>query len=209
VLWRGALSENDPKKVFDSARWRLCKLAFNSKQRDLFDVGLVEIPTFLTDQRDIDVSPVGGLVAPIKPMIEFQRYLAILDMDGNSWSSRFGTLLCFNSVTVKVEPLYVDYFYYDLKPWEHYVPIKADFSDLEENMNFIMDPKNERQVKNIIATANNWCAQRFVFDELAKDMLDIWEAYIQKLDAHDPKWVEKWQKTKDELFSSDLNMQLL
>lgn len=208
VVWRGALSENDPTKVFDSARWRLCKLAAGHKSGH-FDVGLVDIPSFLTEQIDIDVSQVGGLVGPIKPMNEFQRYLAVLDMDGNSWSSRFGTLLCYNSVAVKVEPQYVDYFYYDLKPWKHYIPVKADLSDLEDNVAFVMDPKNEAVVKDIIASANRWCSERFVVSELASDMLDIWEEYLQRLDHADPNWAQKWMKKKPKLFSSDLALELI
>jgi hypothetical protein len=33
---------------------------------------------------------------------EFMQYKAVLDMNGNSWSSRFGHLFCLNSVVVKV-----------------------------------------------------------------------------------------------------------
>lgn len=40
---------------------------------------------------------------------DFQRYMAIIDIDGNAWSARLGKLLCFNSVVIKVEPTYVGY----------------------------------------------------------------------------------------------------
>lgn len=47
-------------------------------------------------------------------------------MRSNSWSSRFGTLLCYNSVIIKVEPEHVDYFYLKyLEPWKHFVPVCA------------------------------------------------------------------------------------
>ena len=49
VVWRGALSESVPSKVFESQRWRLCKLATELKN-NLFAVGFVEIPEFLTRQ---------------------------------------------------------------------------------------------------------------------------------------------------------------
>jgi hypothetical protein len=32
----------------------------------------------------------------------FQKYRAVVDIDGNSWSDRFGNLLCLNSVVIKV-----------------------------------------------------------------------------------------------------------
>ena len=84
VVWRGALSENNPTKVFSSARWRLCERA-HAMGSTHYDVGFVHIPQFLKDQLgEIDVSPVGGLKEGISPMNEFQQYLAIMDLDGNS-----------------------------------------------------------------------------------------------------------------------------
>ena len=36
------------------------------------------------------------------PQDDFQKYKAILDIDGNAWSARLGKLLCYNSVVIKV-----------------------------------------------------------------------------------------------------------
>ena len=41
-------------------------------------------------------------IAPGVPMEEFMKYRAIIDIDGNGWSSRYGELLCMNSVVIKV-----------------------------------------------------------------------------------------------------------
>ena len=206
MLWRGTLSESDPKKVFDSARWRVCKLVHELTdpiQKEMFDVGLTNIPSFLTAQINIDASKVGGLVEGTKSMLDFQQYTAILDMDGNSWSSRFGTLLCYNSVVIKVEPQYVDYFFADLVPWKHYVPIKDDLSDLIENVAFVLDSKNDAMMKEIVASANHWCAERFTKRGLAHDLLDIFEQYLNMMDHADPNWIRDWKKKKEDLFSQD------
>ena len=40
---------------------------------------------------------------------DFQKYKAILDIDGNAWSARLGKLLCYNLVVIKVEPMFVGY----------------------------------------------------------------------------------------------------
>ena len=42
---------------------------------------------------------------------DFQQYRGIIDIDGHSWSGRFGSLLCLNSVVLKIDPSYVEYFY--------------------------------------------------------------------------------------------------
>lgn len=127
VVWRGSLSASNEN--FTDVRWRLCRQVQGSH---LFDVGLVSIPS-RHDAQHLNLSSVGGLKPPIYPMRDFQKYMGILDMDGNSWSSRFGELLCYNSVVLKVEPQYVDYFHFQgLAAWEHYIPVKQDLTDLME-----------------------------------------------------------------------------
>eukprot|EP00978_Attheya_sp_CCMP212_P020840 scaffold60199_cov103-Attheya_sp.AAC.1 len=64
------------------------------------------------------------------PFDDFQKYLAIVDVDGNSWSGRFSQLLCMNSVVLKVEPEFADYFMPELQPWVHYIPVHLNSTDL-------------------------------------------------------------------------------
>lgn len=123
-------------------------------------------------------------------------------MDGNSWSSRFGSLLCYNSVVIKIEPQYFEYFYADLKPWSHYIPVKNDLSDLDENIQWALDPKNEAAVKDIITAANQWCAHSLIPAELASDVLDIWESYVRLLNRGDKDWQQEWNKKRDDMFAS-------
>jgi len=207
VVWRGSLSEATWSKALTSVRWRANVMIHNLHSEN-FDVGLTSIPKWISDFVDVDTSLVGGLVENISPMANFQNYLAVMDMDGNSWSSRFASLLCYNSVIIKVEPQYVEYFYSDLKPWTHYIPVKDDLSDLEENVAWALDPTNEGTVKDIITSANEWCAQRLIPDELAKDLLDIWQAYVRLLDRADPKWQKLWLEKRKQIVSktSDLDV---
>ena len=174
----------------------------NGKEKDMFDIGLTNIPEFLKEQMEIDSSIVGGLVKGISSMNDFQKYVAVLDMDGNSWSSRFGTMVCYNSVAIKVEPAYADYWIYDLVPWKHYVPIKNDLSDLIENIEFVLDPANEAIIQEIILHANHWCSERFTQVGLISDMLDIWETYVNLMDRADPDWPSIWDAKKAEIFST-------
>jgi hypothetical protein len=128
--------------------------------------------------------------------------MAILDVDGNSWSSRFASLLCYNSVIIKLEPKYVEYLYSTLHPWTHYIPVKADLSDLHENVEWALNPNNEAKVQDIIISANEWCSRHMVVEELAQDMLDIWESYVQNLDRADTTWQRQWLSKKSSILSS-------
>jgi hypothetical protein len=196
VVWRGSLS--GPNSDYQSDRWRLVKLVHErraSLEEDLFDIGLTSIPS-RHDHLQLNVSQVGGLVSPLKPMEAFQRYIGILDIDGNSWSSRFGALLCYNSVVLKVEPAYVDYFHPTLQPWKHYVPVQRDLSDLEQQAAFCTDADNQAAVRQIVATANDWCRQHMAWTSIAESVLDIWEAYVKLLYAADDNWTEEWKKAR-------------
>jgi hypothetical protein len=194
LVWRGSLSgKNDDMK---SARWRLGKLVTEQDATGLFDVGLVSIPS-RHDHLNLDLTVVGGLAKPMHPMAAFQKYVAVLDIDGNSWSSRFGKLLCYNSVVVKVEPEYVDYFHFkDLQPWKHYVPVKSDLSDLVEQAAFVTDPANDEAVREIVTNANDWCQRRMVWTSIAEDVLDIWDAYVRLLRQADGEWLEEWKRAQ-------------
>jgi hypothetical protein len=49
-------------------------------------------------------------------------------IDGNYWSSRFGKLLCYISVIVKLEPKHVDYCQLKyLEPWKQYIQCNTIF----------------------------------------------------------------------------------
>jgi len=206
LVWRGSLSTNDPEHVYESIRWRVLKEVHSSGRDDLYDIGFTGIPKH-NHRAEERLDEVGGLAGYISPMSNFMNYMAVLDMDGASWSSRFGSLLCYNSVVVKVQPEYVDYFQYDLKPWVHYVPVKNDLSDLHQTVEYVLDPKNDAVVKDIIASANQWCAGRFNPNQLANDRVDIWESYVRRLNHANPHWQEEWKRKKDELLA-DSHLQI-
>ena len=201
VVWRGSLSESTGDLVLSSTRWLVNKLVYGLDS-GLYDVGLTSIPSWVTSQVYVNISEVGGLKSGLSPMSEFQRFMAILDMDGNSWSSRFASLLCYNSVIIKVEPKHVEYIYSTLYPWTHYIPVKADLSDLHENVEWALNPDNEATVQDIIFSANEWCSRRMVPDELAHDMLDIWESYVRNLNRDDTSWQKQWVSKKSSILSS-------
>ena len=59
---------------------------------------LVEYVNDYSDIMDIQVSSRSNLI----DQDDFQKYIAVLDIDGNAWSARFAKLLCYNSVVIKV-----------------------------------------------------------------------------------------------------------
>ena len=101
AVWRGTTTAN----VLYS-EWELNKIPrgqlvqLSMKHPELIDAGFVRLnqrfehatftkenATILTDRMKFD---------------DMMKYKAIIDIDGNDWSSRFPKLLCMNSVVIKV-----------------------------------------------------------------------------------------------------------
>lgn len=198
AVWRGSLSAaNDD---LQSVRWRLCQMA-TQMNSSVLDVGLVSIPS-RHDHLDLSWEAVGGR-ANVIPQVDFQQYAAIIDVDGNSWSSRFGELLCYNSVVLKVAPEFVEYFYQDLMPWQHYIPVQADLSDLIEMASYAVDPHHAEQIRGIVKRANEWCATTLLKRSLGKAFVDILEAYALLLEQGNPQWQTRWKQYNETIFTHE------
>lgn len=56
---------------------------------------------------------------------------------------RLPYLLAGDSVVLKQESTYYEHFYNELRPWEHYIPIRADLGDLLEKVQWARDHDEE------------------------------------------------------------------
>jgi len=80
------------------------------------------------------------------------------------------------------------------------LPGQADLSDLVELSEFVVDPANDSVLKDIVSRANDWCRTHMVPRQIATDMLDIWERYVELLDIGDAEWSTRhWPDVKRRL----------
>jgi hypothetical protein len=70
-----------------------------------------------------------GYAKPL-PLAAQAGYRHLVDVEGNSFSDRLRLLLHANSTVFKQEYEWLDFFHVALEPWEHYVPVEPDLSDL-------------------------------------------------------------------------------
>lgn len=208
VVWRGSLT--GALKNYTSDRARIARFPVDHPS-PLLNIGLSSIPErHVRANQSVNVAYFGGLAKSIKPQERFMSYMGIIDIDGNSWSSRFGKLLCYNSVILKVEPQYIDYFYKSLVPWTHFIPVKHDLSDLISKARFVTDRKNQDIIQRIVYNANSWCRRHMIFRVISHDILDIWEEYVHLLDRGNPEWQVDWNRLKKDITQSqDFGMQRL
>ena len=131
-------------------------------------------------------------------------YLAYFDIDGNNWSSRFIMLLCTNSVVVKIDPDYVDYFYEDLIPGLHYIP--ASLENMTEVAKYVVDPANDEHMRNVVKAANSWCKRTVTEEVLVRDEMFQLEAYESALLAYgeSSNWMAEWRALRTSDTFTDL-----
>ena len=127
-------------------RIKLCQL---SKQNPDFLAARITSIVQLAPEADREIRQSGLMAEPID-VSRFGDWRIQIDIDGNtnSWPGLFQKLLT-GSPVVKIEsPGNWRQWYYDkLRPWENFVPAKANLSDLPEKLAWLRE--NECQASEI------------------------------------------------------------
>ena len=167
---------------FDSeTNKRLKALDIGQKHSLLLDVGITKWNTrprkyeseqFLRtiDRRDY---PVANKLSPQ----EQSRFAYVIHIEGHSAAFRLSYELSFGSVLLIVESEWKLWFSKFLIPWKHFVPVKADLSDLVEKVRWCKE--NDESCEAIAANAlefyNEYLSYRGVLDYLQKTLIDVSE----------------------------------
>jgi hypothetical protein len=65
------------------------------------------------------------------------KYKYLIDIEGRGYSGRLKYLLMMGRVVFVQERKWKAYYEYELEPFIHYVPIRNDFADLDEKLDFV------------------------------------------------------------------------
>ena len=86
------------------------------------------------------------------------KYKYIISLEGNDKDSGLNWKLASNSLVLMPIPKFESWLMEGkLKPWIHFVPIKDDYSDLSEKLEYCVN--NDSIVKQIVINANNFMKQ--------------------------------------------------
>ena len=130
VFWRGSSLGKKHHEIANMPRARLCQIA-NAAPNDAFDVGIADL--FDTSASDAEQLRAMAIIKPRVSWKELSRYRYHIDIDGhaNSFAGLFRKLLSGGLVLKVASPSGYTQWYYDrLRPWENFVPIRSDLSDL-------------------------------------------------------------------------------
>jgi hypothetical protein len=105
------------------------------------------------------------------------KYKYLIDIDGNTntWDSLVWKLYS-GSVVLKQESIWKQWYYDGLKAWEHYIPLKNDFSDLDEIIEWSMS--NDKKCKAIAASAKSFVEQRLNPAKVSADLEVALDDYL-------------------------------
>lgn len=127
LFWRGR----------DSNRHRLDLITLSRKHPDLFNVSLTNFFFYLDEEKTY------GPKTEHVSFFRFFDYKYQLAIDGTVAPYRMPLLLGGGSLVFKPHSKYYEYYYDDLIPNTHYIPVETDLSDLIEKIHWAIDHDEE------------------------------------------------------------------
>jgi hypothetical protein len=147
VFWRGSSTGVRSTNHWQSIpRIELCQQIqlLSQEEQAFFDVGV----TALTQMQDWEKHEflTNMQLKPFVPMLDSAMYCYQIDIDGNTnaWGALFQKLLM-GCLVFKIQSphQFMQWYYSRLEPYTHYIPIKADLSDLLEKVNWARSNSDE------------------------------------------------------------------
>ena len=140
------------------------------------------------------VRATGKFQHPPNGYDHYQKYRAVLDIDGNSWSSRFPMLLCLNSPVIKIAPQWLGGVELSsVRPFVHYIPAPLNAS-LLTMVRWTLAAENQGKVREVVRNARQLCARRMNRYQMMKFMIDQLVFYVNKLQQGGIEWVDRWKR---------------
>lgn len=106
------------------------------------------------------------------PLVDHCKYKYLFNFRGVAASFRFKHLFLCGSLVFHVGDEWQEFFYPQLKPWVHYIPVKQDLSDVRELLQFV---KENDAIAQEIATRG----KQFILNHLKmQDISCYWERLL-------------------------------
>ncbi|XP_042337223.1 protein O-glucosyltransferase 3-like [Plectropomus leopardus] len=122
----------------DSREERLHLVSLSKKNPELLDAGITGWFFFRDREKHVGKTPLVGF-------FDFFKYKYQVNVDGTVAAYRFPYLMLGNSLVLKQDSQYYEFFYSHLKAGTHYVPVKRNLSDLVEKIKWAKENDAEAQ----------------------------------------------------------------
>ena len=184
IFWRGSTTGG----IYTEENWKKfprAKVALLSKQYpNLIDASFNSIVQCTNEAKaTIIAEGLTGETASIETQIPYKYQIAI---DGNVCSyPGFQWRLLSNSVVFKLESKHAQWFSSALRPYEHYIPVRDDASDLLQKLDWAM--KNDHQCKRIADNATQFVKENLFPADIYAYLYFLLVEYskLQTFEAHE------------------------
>ncbi|MCF0232630.1 MAG: hypothetical protein HUJ63_10300, partial [Enterococcus sp.] len=105
------------------------------------------------------------------------KYKYLLDLPGRGWSARVKNLMFSQRPLFLVDREMYDYVYLKLKKYVHYIPVKADLSDLEAQYEWA--ESHPKEAENIAKNALSFAKKNLYMHQVIDEYSMILEDYIR------------------------------
>ncbi|XP_033490325.2 protein O-glucosyltransferase 3 [Epinephelus lanceolatus] len=122
----------------DSREERLHLVSLSKKNPELLDAGITGWFFFRDREKHVGKAPLVGF-------FDFFKYKYQVNVDGTVAAYRFPYLMLGNSLVLKQDSQYYEFFYIHLKAGTHYIPVKRNLSDLLEKIKWAKENDAEAQ----------------------------------------------------------------
>ena len=149
VFWRGVGSHNGRdlrgEPIRELADIPRLQLALRLRDRPHADVGVTGAWHDQPQASTLELLEDNRILRPPASMAEHARFKFQVDIDGiaNAWAT-LERFLC-GSCVLKVGTPFEMWFYPRMRAWEHFVPVRADLTDLEERQDWCLSHPGECQ----------------------------------------------------------------
>jgi hypothetical protein len=145
VVWRGSVTGSGPyTSPLDIPR---VNLAVACRGIDGTDVAIFQVHETMWNiypPEEIErFCKSHGLWGERWPLEDFAKFKFALDIDGHANAWGLLEKLILGCCVLKVSSAYEQWFYEQLRPWKHYVPISGDLSDLERTIAWCRENQSE------------------------------------------------------------------
>lgn len=121
-----------------------------------------------------DADTLGAKPAEEVKLEDHCKYKYLFNFRGVAASFRFRHLFLCNSLVFHVGDQWLEFFYDELKPWIHYIPVKQDLSDAEELIEFAKE--NDKIAKEIAQRGYKFISKHLKM----KDIDCYWQELIKE-----------------------------
>jgi hypothetical protein len=123
------------------------------------------------------INPINGIiddkVTNYKSFETLTKYKYLIDIGGNGYSGRLKYLLFSQRPVLIVDRVYIEYFYEDLIPFVHFIPVKEDLSDLIVQVNWMKN--NPEKSLDIANNAFEFAINTFSINKFIEKTFDVFQ----------------------------------